>query len=75
MLMPLVVPALADSGRNRRSSEDALRQEALERLYRRREVVDDLIQRFEEYELVSQPRKATVIPFTAGRKCWSGYAR
>jgi hypothetical protein len=46
----------------RSAPDEVARLEALERLYRRRETVDQLILHFEQYEELLQPRRATVIP-------------
>jgi hypothetical protein len=45
-----------------------IRVQALERLYLRREAVDELIRSLEQYE-ETVPRRAPCIPFSADRKC------
>jgi len=65
------LPALAASESFRRLCTDSLRQQALERLYRRRDTVNDLIGCLEEYERVSTPRGGNVLSINAGRKCSS----
>lgn len=51
----------------RTPSTDELRREALQRLYRRRDVVDELIQTLELYEQERNPKLAACIPISAGR--------
>ncbi len=53
---------------NRRRSHDHHRREALERLYQRREAVDDLIRSLEQYQR-QVPRKADCLPFNAAARC------
>jgi hypothetical protein len=48
------------------TAED-LRVQALQRLYRRREMVDELIQTLELYQEAERPRKAACVPISAGR--------
>ena len=52
------------------SVRDDLRVRALERLYRRREAVDELIHHLELYQDMGQRRSAPCIPINAGRG-WS----
>jgi hypothetical protein len=54
---------------NRHRSEDHHRREALERLYQRREAVDDLIRSLENYQRRFAPRKAECIPLSAAERC------
>lgn len=49
-------------------TEKELRLRALERLYLRREAVDELIRSLENYQKAA-PRLAPCIPFNAARKC------
>ncbi len=46
---------------------DDLRVQALQRLYRRRDLVDELIQTLEQYEREQAPRLAACIPISVGR--------
>jgi len=48
---------------------EEFRLRALERLYSRREAVDDLIRSLEAYQR-TESRKAPCIPINAGLKCW-----
>ena len=54
---------------------DSQRMQALERLYRRRDAVDNLIQSLEEYENVPVGRGAKVLSISVGPRCSSGSAR
>ena len=54
---------------NRYRAIDASRKEALERLYERREAVDDLIRSLENYKRCSPERKAECIPFSVEERC------
>jgi hypothetical protein len=65
------LPAFAASESFRRLCTDSLRLQALERLYRRRDTVNDLIGCLEEYERVSTLRGGNVLSINAGRKCSS----
>jgi hypothetical protein len=48
---------------------DELRMRALQRLYERRDTVDELIEILERYE-GQRPAPAPCVPITVGRKCW-----
>jgi hypothetical protein len=50
------------------STVEDLRVQALQRLYMRREAVDELIRSLQKYA-EKAPRKAPCIPFSAARKC------
>lgn len=54
---------------------DAFRRRALERLYERWNVVDNLIQSLEDYQREGGEQLAKCIPITAGRKLSSDSAR
>jgi hypothetical protein len=68
-MAPIALPPASSVERNRLLSVDAIRRRALERLYERREVVEDLIQSLEDYKRCNQTRKAECIEFSAARKC------
>ncbi len=53
---------------DRHRSEWQSRREALERLYQRREAVDDLIRSLERYQRYA-PQKAECIRLSAGARC------
>lgn len=66
MLMPVPSPTSAE--RNRILSVHTIRVKALDRLYARREVVDDLIRSLESY-LECQQSTGSLSMFSAERKC------
>lgn len=49
-MMPITLPAPSSVERNRPISSDAVRKRALQRLYRRRAAVEDLIRSLETYQ-------------------------
>jgi hypothetical protein len=55
--------------RNRTADSDAIRQRALERLYERKTIVDNLIESLERYEECRAIRLASGITVTEMRKC------
>jgi len=66
-MMPIVLLPEADSTeRSRLLSVNELRRQALDRLYRRRDAVDDLIRSLETY---SQTRNTDCVELSSGRKC------
>jgi hypothetical protein len=67
--MPIALVACSSADRVRASSADAIRRRALERLYERRNSVEDLIRSLEGYEQCHKARAATCIDFSAARKC------
>ena len=54
---------------NRRRSTYDSRLEALQRLYARKNAVDDLIRALEEYQELAPMRQARCIPMVAKLKC------
>jgi hypothetical protein len=68
-MAPIALPPASSAERNHLLSVDAIRRRALERLYERREVVEDLIQSLEDYQQCNQAHKAQCIEFSAARKC------
>ena len=50
-------------------SSDYIRRRALERLYERRDTVDELIVVLERYQTMKQGRRAPCIEINAVRKC------
>lgn len=67
--MPITLLALSPVERSRALSADAIRTRALERLYERRDAVDDLIRSLEGYAECHQARLDSCIEFSAARKC------
>jgi len=54
MTDPIVLPPPSSPERSRLLSVDLIRRRALERMYRRRVAVEELIRSLEEYELAKQ---------------------
>jgi hypothetical protein len=75
MSSTFALPAPVTPERIRRLPMDSLRLRALERLYLRRDAVDDLIRGLEKYEDASGPTRGDVVSISVGRKCSSGSAR
>jgi hypothetical protein len=67
--MPIALLASSSAERVRVSSADAIRRRALERLYERRDSVEDLIRSLEGYEQCHKVRTAACIDLSAARKC------
>jgi hypothetical protein len=82
-MMPITRPAPSSVERNRLISSDVVRNRALQRLYRRRTAVEDLIRSLEDYQRSnrrsnqrsSQPCGAERMEFSATRTFPSGSAR
>jgi hypothetical protein len=75
MAAALMLPAPYTPERNRMLSVNALRLRALERLYERREAVDNLIRSLEEYQAADSPKPAPVVAFTSAKRYWSSSAQ
>lgn len=70
MMTPLVLLPRPDSAeRSRLLSVNYLRERALERLYARREAVDDLIRSLENYSQAQDAAAEECLEFSSGRKC------
>jgi hypothetical protein len=67
--MPTALLASSSAEAVRVSSADAMRRRALERLYERRNAVEDLIRSLEGYEKFHKARAAACIDISAARKC------
>lgn len=68
-MMPLVLlPPPNSAERSRLLSVNHIRERALERLYARREAVDDLIRSLENYQSHNSDEEEC-LEFKAGRKC------
>ena len=75
-MMPLVLPSPASVDRRRTVPVvDELRREALERLYQRRETVENLIRSLEDYQRVEAARSAVCVDINAVRKCSSDFSQ
>lgn len=68
-MLPILLPAADDSERSRLLAVDMIRRRALERLYQRRNAVENLIQSLEDYQRVHEARAASAVNFSASRKC------
>jgi hypothetical protein len=66
--MPISLPNTSSAERYRMLSMDTIRQRALERLYERKTVVENLIQSLEEYERAQGSRRAPCIDISVRRK-------
>jgi hypothetical protein len=67
-MMPTPLPHSTSTERSRLLSVCAIRSRALERLYERREIVDNLIRSLESY-LEYQQATGSPATFSAERKC------
>jgi hypothetical protein len=74
-MTPLMLPSPASNQRSRSSPVDLLRRQALERLYRRRETVDNLIRSLENYQEGRVSDHAVCVDINAARKCSSGFSQ
>jgi len=74
-MTPFMLPSPASSQRSRSLPVALLRREALERLYRRRETVDNLIRSLEDYQDGRVSARAACLDINAARKCSSGFAQ
>lgn len=69
-MMPIaLLPNVDSAERKRLLTVSELRREALDRLYRRRDAVDDLIRSLENYTEAQKTRIARCIEFSSGLKC------
>jgi len=73
-MMPLVLPSPTSAERSRVVSVNMLRRQALERLYRRRETVENLIRSLEDYQ-ANGSRRAVCLDISAARKSLSDFAQ
>jgi len=67
--MPLTLPSPGSSERSRALPVDLLRRQALDRLYRRRHTVENLIRSLEDYQRNKIGQSAICLDIRAGRKC------
>jgi hypothetical protein len=67
--MPITLPAPSSAERARLLSVDVIRRRALERLYERRDAVEDLIRSLEGYEQCHKVCAAECIKLNAARMC------
>ena len=74
-MMPLNLPSPASAERTRLMPVDVLRQQALARLYQRRETVDNLIRSLEDYERAKSKGQAVCMDINVLRKRSSGFSQ
>jgi len=74
-MMPLMLPSPASAERSRAVSVNMLRRQALERLYRRREVVENLIRSLEDYRQAATAKHETCVDISVGRKSSLDFAQ
>jgi hypothetical protein len=67
--MPIILPAPFSAERIRLLSVDVIRRRALERLYERRDAVEELIRSLEGYENCHKPCAAECIELSVAQKC------
>ncbi len=71
----ITLPHASTEERSRLLSVDLIRNRALERLYERREAVQNLIRALEDYQQSRAQRMAECISFSSLRKCSSDFAQ
>ena len=67
--MPLMLPSPGSSERSRALPVNLLRRQALARLYRRRDTVENLIRSLEDYQRLKAGHGGICLDISAGRKC------
>lgn len=72
---PIIRPSVSTEERSRLLSMDLIRSRALDRLYQRREAVQNLIGALEDYQKSREATMAHRIDFSFLRKCSSGFAQ
>lgn len=74
-MMPLALPSPTSAERSRAVSENSLRRQALERLYRRRKTVESLIRSLEDYQVAKTDNRAVCVDISAARKLSLDFAQ
>jgi hypothetical protein len=74
-MMPLLLPSPASAERRSAVSVNMLRRQALERLYRRRETVENLIRSLEDYNQNKTENRAVCLDISAARKLSSDFVQ
>ena len=74
-MMPMILPSPTSSERSRAVSVNVLRRQALERLYRRREAVENLIRSLEMYKDVRAGDRAVCVNISVARKSSSDFVQ
>ncbi|MGP8243551.1 MAG: hypothetical protein ACLQVN_03425 [Bryobacteraceae bacterium] len=68
MTNPIVIPSAFSADRRRLLSANVIRRRALDRLYQRRDAVEDLIRSLEDYQRIREIRVASGTLVTALEK-------
>jgi len=74
-MMPLTLPSPASAERSRLMPVEMLRRQALERLYERRDTVDNLIRSLEDYQRAKTSGGTPCVEITARLKCSSSFSQ
>jgi len=74
-MTPLTLPSPSSAERSRLMPVEMLRRQALERLYERRETVDNLIRSLEDYQRAQTSSERACVVITARRKCLSSFSQ
>lgn len=74
-MIPLTLPSPASAERSRLMPVEVLRRQALERLYERRETVDNLIRSLEDYQRAQSQTRPPCVEISSRRKCLSSFAQ
>ena len=74
-MTPLTLPPPASTARSRLLPVDVLRRQALERLYERRDTVDNLIRSLEDYQRSKAETHPACIDISVRRRCSSNSSR
>ena len=74
-MTPLTLPSPASAERSRLMPVEILRRQALERLYERRDTVDNLIRSLEDYQRTKTTAAPNCVEITARRRCSSSFSQ
>ena len=74
-MTPLMLPSPASAQRNHSLPVNMLRRQALERLYRRRDAVENLIRSLETYQESQTRKRAVCLSINATRKSSSDFVQ
>jgi hypothetical protein len=75
MATTITLPPISSAERNQLLAVDTVRRRALERLYERREAVQDLISALETYQQSRQARMAQCLTFSSLQTSPSNFSR
>ena len=74
-MMPLTLPSPASAERSRLMPVEILRRQALERLYERRETVENLIRSLEDYQRSQTETRPACVEISSRQRCLSGFSQ